>query len=91
MAKFLTANIDKRQREKNGEKTLALMRYLGIFFFFFFFLVFLEPHLRHMEVPGLGVKLELQLPACIIATAMQDLATSVTYTAAHGNAVSLTQ
>ena len=24
---------------------------------------FLEPHLQHMEVPRLGVELELQLPA----------------------------
>ena len=24
---------------------------------------FLQPHLQHMEVPGLGVELELQLPA----------------------------
>ena len=29
------------------------------FFFFFFFFVFLGPCLRHMEVPRLGVKLEL--------------------------------
>ena len=30
---------------------------------FFFFSVFLGPHPWHMEVPRLGVKLELQLPA----------------------------
>ena len=30
---------------------------------------FLEPQLRHMEVPRLGVKSELQLPATAIATA----------------------
>ena len=28
-------------------------------FFFFLFLVFLGPHLLHMEVPWLGVELEL--------------------------------
>ena len=39
------------------------------------FVSLLGPHLRHMEVPRLGVQLELQLPA---------------YTAAHGNAKSLT-
>ena len=27
--------------------------------FFFFFLSFLGPHLQYMEVPGLGVELEL--------------------------------
>ena len=32
-------------------------------FFGFFFL-----HLRHMEVPRLGVKSELELPACTTAT-----------------------
>ena len=30
---------------------------------------FLGPHLRHMEVPRLGVQLELQLPAYTTATA----------------------
>ena len=46
------------------------------FFFFFFFLVFfLGPQVWHMEVPRLGVKLELQLLA---------------YTRAHSNAGSLT-
>ena len=37
---------------------------------FFFFL--LGPHLWHMEVPKLGVKSELQLPAYTTATAMPD-------------------
>ena len=37
------------------------------------FLVFLGPHPRHMEVPRLGVKLELQLPAYTTATATWDL------------------
>ena len=41
------------------------------FFFFFFFLVFLGLHLRHVEVPRLEVKLELQLP--VLATAVQNL------------------
>ena len=45
-----------------------------IFTLFYFFPVFLGPHLWHMEVPKLGVKSELQLPA---------------YTAACGNAGSL--
>ena len=33
-------------------------------------IIFLGPHLRHMEVPRLGVELELQLPAYTTATAM---------------------
>ena len=32
-----------------------------VLFFFFFFFCFLGPHLWHTEVPGLGVKSELQL------------------------------
>ena len=35
--------------------------------------VFLGPHLRHMEVPRLGVQSELQLPAYTAATATPDL------------------
>ena len=41
---------------------------LGYIYFFF-----LWPHLRHMEVPGLRVKLELQLLAPTRATATPDL------------------
>ena len=36
-----------------------------------FLIVFIGPHLQHIDVPRLGVKTELQLPA--YATAMQDL------------------
>ena len=50
---------------------------LPSFFFFsfsflllFFFFCFLGPHLRHVEVPSLGVESQLQLPAH--ATAMPD-------------------
>ena len=43
------------------------------FSLFFFFFVFLGPHSQHMEVPRLGVKSELQLPASTRATATEDL------------------
>ena len=69
------------------------MAYKEAFFFFFLsFFVFLGPYLRHMEVPKLGVKLELQLPAYATTTATPDLhtAASSTYTTAHCNARSLT-
>ena len=36
------------------------------------FLPFLGPHLWHMEVPRLGVELELEPPAYARATAMKD-------------------
>ena len=39
--------------------------------FSFFFCLF-RPHLRHMEVPRLGVQLELQLPAYATAIAKWD-------------------
>ena len=38
-----------------------------------FFFFFLGPHLQHMEIPGLGIELELQLPAYTTATATWDL------------------
>ena len=41
---------------------------------------FLGPHLRHMEVPRLGIKSELRLPAYTTAAAMQDLSHIATYT-----------
>ena len=43
---------------------------------------FLGPYLQHVDVPRLGMELELQLPAYATATAMPNQATSVTYTAA---------
>ena len=57
--------------------------------FFFFFAIF-GPLPRHVEVLRLGVRSELQLLAYATATAMQDPATTETYTTAHGNAGSLT-
>ena len=42
------------------------------FILFFFGLIFCGPHTRHIEVPSLGVKLELQLSAYTIATATPD-------------------
>ena len=41
-------------------------------FFCFVLFCFLGPHLRLMEIPRLGVNLELQLPATATATATQD-------------------
>ena len=38
----------------------------------FCFILFLGPHLKHMEILRLGIKLELQLLAYTIATAMRD-------------------
>ena len=44
----------------------------NISFFLFFFFAFLGLHMWHMKVSRPGVKWELQLPAYITATPMQD-------------------
>ena len=41
--------------------------------FYLLIFCFLGPHPWHLEVPRLGVQLELQLPAYTTATAIQDL------------------
>ena len=41
-------------------------------FLFFFFFFFFGPQVQHMEVPRLGVELELQLLAYTAAIAMPD-------------------
>ena len=46
--------------------------FLGYFLFFCFVFAFLGLNPQHMEVPRIGVKSELQLPAYTTATAMQD-------------------
>jgi len=55
-------------------RQVCLFIYLFIFTVNIFFLsfVFLGPHSQHMEVPRLGVQLELQLPAYATATATPD-------------------
>ena len=75
------ATVNKTKGRKREQQIIV-----GIFFFFYW------PHPWHMEVPRLGVELELQLPTYATATAMQDLShTSVTYTTAQDNAGSPTQ
>ena len=64
------------------------VEFLGFFFSFFFFLLW--PYLRHIEVPRLGVELELQLLPYATATVTPDRDASVTYTIAHGKAGFLT-
>ena len=59
-------------------------------FFLFFSSCFLWSHLRHMDVPSLGVKLELHLLPMPQPYQCHFQATSVTYTTAHSSAGSLT-
>ena len=44
-----------------------------VFIFILFYFIFGGLHLWHMEVPWLGIELELQLPAYATATATKDL------------------
>ena len=60
------------------------------FSFFSFLFYFLGLTLQHVEVPRLGVELELQLLAYTTATAMWDPSPIATCTTTYGNARSLT-
>ena len=53
------------------DDVLQGLRVSKYMFLVLFFVSFLGPHLRHTEVPGLGVESELQLQTCVIATATQ--------------------
>ena len=56
----------------NYQNLIACCDLFYMKFYVFFFFCFLGLHPRHMEVPRLGVKLELSLPAYTIATATPD-------------------
>ena len=55
-----------------------------------YFFPLLQLHVRHMEVPRLGVKWELQPPACTTATATRDLSHVCDLCHSCGNTGSLT-
>jgi len=60
---------------KHGTLTLqesSETNFFLLFLFFIFIFCFLGPHLQHMEVPRLGVKSELQLPAYTTVTEKWD-------------------
>ena len=50
-----------------------LYKFIFIYLFTYLLISFLWPHLQHMEVPRLGVELELQLLAYTTAIARPDL------------------
>ena len=60
---------------KQPFSALAFESHLGhrVWFGLDWFFSFLGMHLRHMEVPRLGVELELQLPTYTTVTAKRDL------------------
>ena len=67
-----------------------LLMFLQESFFFFLSFVFLGPHSRHMEVPRLGSNQSCSCRPTPQPQQCRIRAASVTYTAAQGNAGSLT-
>ena len=72
-------DCEKKQGKSLRSRTRALILLSYWIYWFWnhptidlFYFAFLGPHPQHMEVPWLGVKLELQLLAYSTATAMQD-------------------
>ena len=55
---------------KEGKKQKVIGTNRKHFFHLFFF--YIGPHPQHLEVPRLGVKIDLHLPAYATSTAMQD-------------------
>ena len=66
------AAVDHSHSNAGSEPCLQPTPQLTFFLFYFFFFHFLGLHPWHMEVPRLGIELELQLPAYTTAIAMQD-------------------
>ena len=58
---------------KSSQEDLLFLLLCNLCLGFLLFFVFLGLHLQRMEVPRLGVELELQLPAYPTATATPDL------------------
>ena len=52
---------------------IYLYIYIFLYIYIYIYIFFLRPHLRHMEIPSLEVKLDLQLLAYTTAIGMQDL------------------
>ena len=61
------SQVRPKEKKKKGQEKTPKKPYL-----MYFFLSFLRLHLWHMEVPRLGVELELQLLAYTTATATPD-------------------
>ena len=65
---WLSLCMYTKQGDRKRSKVLSAIKNVYTYFFFFFF-CFLPLHPRHMEVPRLGVEVELQLLAYTTATA----------------------
>ena len=62
----------KTIRSNQLDSQMCKSNYFSSSFLLFFFFFFLQLHLQHMELPRLGVKLELQLLAYATPTATPD-------------------
>ena len=71
---YLTPNDTRAKAEKLLYSNRRIYTFICPFVFLFvcLFVCFLGLHPQHMEVPSLGVKSELQLPANATVTATQD-------------------
>ena len=60
----LVEKLDIAVEEVCGSSSNLMFRVIThCFIYLFIYLFILGPHLQHMDVPGLGAKLELHLPA----------------------------
>ena len=87
---FLSVQIPRSQLLFSGCGKGHYIDKVALDSFFFFDSFFLGPHLWHMEVPELGVELELQKPAYETATATPDLSHVCNLRHSCGNAGNLT-
>ena len=72
---WILKSVGSLGKLSNPQLVSEVLRWLSSlcsFAFFFCLLSFLGPHPQHVEVPRLGVKLELQLLAYARATSMPD-------------------
>ena len=66
-------NFGEENKGRGSRQTICLMQGMEEGSLFCLFACFIRLHLRHMEVPRLGVESELQLPVYTTATAILDL------------------
>ena len=69
-SEFLQNNFYLKNKSVLRQRRIFFKHWIIHIYIFFFF--FSGPHLQHMEVPRLGVKLEIQVAAYMTALAMWD-------------------
>ena len=69
---FWLKTLRKKKKKCRKEEWSSKSKYSYFSVWYIPFLLFLGPHLQHMDVPRLGVESELRLPAYATATAKPD-------------------